>query len=80
MPATWVGRATSNSSNIQLADRYVKVPKGKITDVLIRVGDFIYPADFIMLEIQPVSNPRSQTLVFLGRPFLATANAIIEIT
>ena len=32
----------------------MKAPKGKITDVLIRVRDFIYPFDFIMLEAQPV--------------------------
>ena len=41
---------------IQLADRSVKAPKGKINDVLIRVGEFIYPVDFIVLETQPVSN------------------------
>ena len=56
----------------------MKILKEKITDVLIRVGDFIYPVDFIMLETQPVSNLRSQTPVILGRPFLATANAIIN--
>jgi len=56
----------------------VKIPKGEITDVLIRVRNFIYPVDFIVLETQPVSNPRSQTAVLLGRPFLATANAIIN--
>jgi len=39
--------------SIQLADRSVKVPKGKITDVLIRVGEFIYPVDFIIVETQP---------------------------
>jgi len=63
---------------IQLPDRSVKVFKGEITDVLIWVGDFIYTVDFIVLETQPVSNPRSQTLVILGRPFLATANVIIN--
>jgi len=62
---------------IQLAGRYVKVPKGKINDVLMLVGEFIYPVDFIVLETQPVSNPKAQTLVILGRPFLA-ANAIIN--
>jgi len=56
----------------------VKIPKGKITEVLIRVGDFIYPVNFIVLETQPVSNPRFQTPIILGRPFLATANAIIN--
>ena len=54
----------------------MKIPSGKITNVLIRVGNFIYPIDFILLETQPVSNPRSQTPVILGRPFLTTANAI----
>jgi len=63
---------------IQLADRSVKVPKGEITDVLIRVGEFIYPMDFIVLETQPVLNLKAQTLVILGRPFLATANVIIN--
>jgi len=38
---------------IQLADQLVKVSKGEITDVLIWVGEFIYPMDFIDLETQP---------------------------
>ena len=63
---------------IQLADRSVKISKGEIIDVLIRVGDFIYLIDFIVLETQPVSNSRSQTPVILGRQFLITANAIIN--
>ena len=65
---------------IQLADRSVKIPKGEINDVLVRVGEFIYPVDFIVLETQPVSNSnhRAQTPVILGRPFLATVNAIIN--
>jgi len=59
---------------IQLADRSVisdlwKSPR-EITDVLILVWDFIYPVDFILLETQPVSNPRSQTPVILGRSSL----------
>ena len=54
----------------------MKVPKGKINDVLIRVGEFIYPVDFIVLEIQSLSNPRAQTPVIIGRLFLSTANAI----
>ena len=58
----------------------MKVPKGEINDVLIRVGEFIYPVDFIVLETQPVSNPRAQTSIILGRPFLSTANAIINCT
>ena len=73
-----LGDLSPTRVTIQLADRSVKVPKEKIKDVLIRVGEFIYPVDFIVLEIQPVSNPRAQTLIILGQPFLATANAIIN--
>ena len=56
----------------------MKVSKREIYDVLIRVGEFIYPVDFIVLKTQPVFNPRAQTPIILGRPFLATANAIIN--
>ena len=56
----------------------MKVSKGKINDVLIWVREFIYLVDFIVLETQPVSNPRAQTPVILERLFLATANAIIN--
>jgi len=47
-------------------------------NVLIRVREFIYPVDFIILETQPVLNSKSQTQVILGRPFLATTNAFIN--
>jgi len=73
-----LGKVRPTRVTVQLADRSVKVPKGKIIDVLIRVGNFIYPVDFIVLETQPVSNPRSQTPIILGRPFLTTANVIIN--
>jgi len=49
-----------------------------MTDVFIRVGDFIYPVDFIVLETQPMLNPRAQTPVILWQPFLAAVNAIIN--
>ena len=51
---------------IQLANHPIKIPKGEITDVLIRVGKFIYPIDFIVLETQPMQNPKAQTPVILG--------------
>jgi len=73
-----LGELSPTQVTIQLADRSVKVSKEEITDVLIRIGEFIYPVDFIVLETELVSNPRFQTLIILGRPFLATANAIIN--
>ena len=63
---------------LQLADRSVKMPKGIVEDVLIKVGDFFFPIDFVVLETQPVTNPKNQIPIILGRPFLATSNALIN--
>jgi len=73
-----LGDLSPTRVTIQLADRSVKVLKGKFFGVLIQVGEFIYPVDFIVLETQPLSNPKAQTPVILGRQFLTTANAIIN--
>ncbi|GAV75544.1 LOW QUALITY PROTEIN: gag-asp_proteas domain-containing protein, partial [Cephalotus follicularis] len=63
---------------LQLADRSVKVPIGKIKDVLIKVRKFFYPVDFVILDTQPVMNIKDQIPVILGRLFLATSNASIN--
>ena len=73
-----LGNLTPTRVTSQLADRSVKVLKKEINDVLIQVVELIYPVEFIVLKTQHVSNPRAQTPVILGRPFLATANAIIN--
>ena len=64
---------------LQLADRSVKVPSGEIAGGLIKVGEFIFPVDFVVLETALVENPRGQIPVILGRPFLATSNALINV-
>ena len=47
-----LGELSLTKVTIQLADWSVKIPKGEITDVLIRVGEFIDPIDFIIFEAQ----------------------------
>ena len=56
----------------------MKVPKGVVEDVLIKVSNFIYPVDFVILETEPVINPKGHIPVILGRPFLATTNTLIN--
>ena len=63
---------------LQLADRSVKIPRGIVKDVLVQVDKFYFPMDFVLLDTQSVVNQGTQFLVILGRPFLATANAIIQ--
>ena len=73
-----LGEMKPTQMTLQLADRSVKIPRGVIEDVLIEVNKFIYPVDFVILDTQPVPDPENQIPVILGRPFLATSNAIIN--
>lgn len=59
-------------------DQFEKIPKGVLKDVLIKVGNFIYPIDFVVLETKLVANPRDHISIILGRPFLVTANTLIS--
>ena len=63
---------------LQLADRSMKRPRGIIEDVLIKVDKFYFPMDFIVIDTEPVHDVVNQILVILGRPFLATANTLIN--
>jgi hypothetical protein len=73
-----LGELKPTTMTLQLADRSVKVPRGIVEDVLIKVDKFYFPVDFIVLDTEPVHNLGSQIPVILGRPFLATANALIN--
>ena len=65
----------STTVSLQLADRFVKYPLGVIEDVLVKVGKFIFLVDFIVLDME---EDREVPLI-LGRPFLATRRALINI-
>ena len=44
----------------------------------MKIEQFYYPVDFIVLDYQPVSHPNVHTPIILGRHFLAKANALIN--
>ena len=47
-------------------------------DVLIQVDKFYYPVDFVVLNNEPVEMGTNYVPIILGRPFLATSDAIIS--
>ncbi|XP_070028958.1 uncharacterized protein [Nicotiana sylvestris] len=47
-----IGRARPTSMLLQLADRIVKRPTRILDDVLVQVGKFVFPADFVILDCQ----------------------------
>ena len=62
----------------QLADHSIREPRGIVEDVLMKIEQFYYPIDFIVLDYQPVLHPSVHTPIILGRLFLARANALIN--
>ena len=73
-----LGELKPTNITISLADRSVKIPKGIVEDVLVKVDKFYYPVDFVVLDTEPIANGPNHVPIILGRPFLATANAIIN--
>ncbi|KAJ9538830.1 hypothetical protein OSB04_031563 [Centaurea solstitialis] len=70
-----LGDLKATNISLQLADRSIKYPVGVLEDLPLQVGSFIVPCDFVVLEmIEDVNTP-----IILGRPFLATAGAIIDV-
>ncbi|XP_074314362.1 uncharacterized protein LOC141649575 [Silene latifolia] len=60
---------------VQMADRSLSRPLGILEDVPVRVGMFFIPVDFIVLDIPEDTH----TPIILGRPFLHTVGAIIDV-
>lgn len=70
-----LGEAKPTTVTLQLADRSLTHPRGIIEDVLVKVDKFIFPADFIILDMEEDLN----VPIILGRPFLATGQALIDV-
>ncbi|XP_070028699.1 uncharacterized protein [Nicotiana sylvestris] len=69
-----IDRARLTSMLLQLADRMVKRPTGILDNVLVQVGKFVFPADFVILDCQV----NGEIPIILGSPFLATGRALID--
>ncbi|RVW67297.1 hypothetical protein CK203_065066 [Vitis vinifera] len=73
-----LGELKPTSITLSLEHRSVKIPRGMIEDVLIQVDKFYYPVDFVVLNTDPIAKGTNCIPIILGRPFLATSNAIIN--
>ena len=69
-----LGELTPTTVTLQMVDRTMAKPEGVIEDVLVKVGNFVFPVEFIILDMEE----DSQVLLLLGRPFLATGPALID--
>ncbi|GJS02886.1 reverse transcriptase domain-containing protein [Tanacetum coccineum] len=65
----------STQMTLELANRDICTPVGIARDVFVPVGKFTFPADFVIVDYE--SDPRVPLI--LGRPFLRTARALIDV-
>src|SRR4051812_8750798 len=70
-----IGEMKNTTISLQLADRSIVYPRGIVEDILIKVEHFIYPIDFVVLDME---EDRNMPLI-LGRAFLRTARTIIDV-
>ncbi|GJS87846.1 hypothetical protein Tco_0770482 [Tanacetum coccineum] len=70
-----LGELAHTRLTVELADRMVKYPKGVAENVLVGISKFTFPVDFIILDMpEDIKVP-----LILGRPFLSTARAKIDV-
>ncbi|GKF14826.1 hypothetical protein Tco_0056288, partial [Tanacetum coccineum] len=70
-----LGELTHTRLTVELADKTVKYPKGIDENILVGIGKFTFPKDFIILDMpEDIKVPLN-----LGRPFLSTAHAKIDV-
>ncbi|GJS28185.1 putative reverse transcriptase domain-containing protein [Tanacetum coccineum] len=70
-----LGELAHTKLTVELADGTVKYPKGIAENVLVGIGKFTFPVDFIILDMpEDIKVP-----LILGRPFLSTARAKIDV-
>ncbi|XP_075478895.1 uncharacterized protein LOC142519751 [Primulina tabacum] len=70
-----LGEVKPSTITLQLADRSLTYPRGIVEDVLLTVDKFIFPADFVILDMEE----DQETPLIFGRPFLAIGKALIDV-
>ncbi|GAU31161.1 hypothetical protein TSUD_315860 [Trifolium subterraneum] len=67
--------AKPTKMQLSLADRSITHPYGILQNVLVRCAEFVFPADFVILDMEE----DAEVPLLLGRPFLATGRTLIDV-
>ena len=58
-----LGELQSTNLILLLADTSVKVSKRIVEDVILKVDEFYFPADFVVLDTEPIRDPTNHSPV-----------------
>ena len=70
-----LGEARLMTVTLQLANQSLTHLRGIIGEVLVKVDKFIFPTNFIILDMKE----DKEVPIILGRPFLATRRVMIDV-
>ena len=70
-----LGELTPTTMTLQIADITLAQPKGILEDVFIKVGKFIFPVDFVVIDIEE----DKQVPLLPVRPFLAIGATLTDV-
>ncbi|XP_050876307.1 uncharacterized protein LOC127080012 [Lathyrus oleraceus] len=70
-----IGVVQNTRMTLQFTGHSVKKPYGIVEDVLVKIDKFVFPVDFVILEM-PIDK---EIPLILGRPFLETGRCFINI-
>ena len=70
-----LGELTLTNLTLQMTDRSIVKPEGIIKDVMVKVGKFIFPVDFVVINMREDKH----VPLMLGRPFLANGTTLIDV-
>ena len=59
---------------LQLVDHSITRPYGVIEHVLVKVRQFTFPWDFVVMDIEE----DAEIPLILGRPFMVTTNCVVD--
>ncbi|GKB23765.1 putative reverse transcriptase domain-containing protein [Tanacetum coccineum] len=70
-----LARLKKTNMLVEMADMTKRAPIGIVENVLVKIDKFLFPSDFVVIDML---NTRNETMI-LGRPFLATIHAEIDV-
>ncbi|XP_049372515.1 uncharacterized protein LOC125837437 [Solanum verrucosum] len=70
-----LGEPKTTTMKLLMEDRSIKHPVGILYDILVKVDRFIFSADFVILDCEI----DAEIPIILGRPFLATGRALMDV-
>ena len=67
-----LGELTPTAITLQMDDRSMAQPEGILEDILVKVGKFVFPVDFVVMKMEE----DTQVPLLLGRPFLSNRSCL----